>query len=113
MGAFNDAKFRDIVGIKEDHRLVAVVPVGTPAIDLPARPRNPISSVVTFIGGDGGEHTELDTAYRKFEVRNSDVSEAVFDNAKLKDSTFVNVDFDGSTFKNCSFKNASFENCDK
>ena len=113
MGAFNEAKVREIVGIKADHRPVAVVPVGTPAVEFPARPRNPLETVVTFVGGEGGEHTERDTAYRKFEVRNSDVSEATFENAKLENSNFINVNFDGSTFKNCSFKNVKFENCDK
>ena len=113
MGAFDEAKCREIVGVKPDHRLVAVVPVGVPAIELPARPRNPLESVVTFVGDDHGEHTELDTAYRKFEVKNSSVPEAVFENAGLEDSTFTDVNFDGSTFKNCSFKNVKFENCDK
>ncbi len=113
MGAFDEAKFREIVGIKPDHRPVAVVPVGEPAVELPARPRNPMESVVTFVGDGAGEHTALDTAYRKFEVRNSNVAEAVFENAGLQNSTFTNVNFDGSTFKNCSFKNAKFENCDK
>ena len=51
--------------------------------------------------------------YRKFEVKNSSVPEAVFENAGLEDSTFTDVNFDGSTFKNCSFKNVKFENCDK
>ena len=113
MGAFNEKKFREIVGVKADHRPVAVVPVGTPAVELPARPRNPIDSVVTFVGDGAGEYSDADTQYRKFEVRNSDVSEATFENAKLRDSNFINVDFDGSTFKDCSFKNVKFENCDK
>ena len=113
MGAFDEAKIRDIVGIKEGHRPVALVPVGVPAVELPARPRNPLSYVVTFVGDGDGEFCELDTAYRKFEVKNSNVSEAAFENAVLQNSTFVKVNFDGSTFKDCSFKNVKFENCDK
>ena len=113
MGAFNEDKFREIVGIKEGHRPVAVVPVGVPAVDLPARPRDPLGAVVTFVGESRGEYSNVDTQYRKFEVRNSNVSEAVFENAKLADSTFIKVNFDGSTFKDCSFKNVKFENCDK
>ena len=49
MGAFNEEKVRATVGVKEDHRPVAVVPVGVPAVELPARPRNPLESVVTFV----------------------------------------------------------------
>ena len=113
MGAFDEAKVRSIVGVKADQRPVAVVPVGVPAIELPARPRNPLSAVVTFLGEEGGEYSDLDTHYRKFEVKNSSVPEAVFENAGLEDSTFTDVNFDGSTFKNCSFKNVKFENCDK
>ena len=113
MGAFNEEKVRAIVGVKEDHRPVAVVPVGVPAVELPARPRNPLESVVTFVGEGDGEYSDADTLYRKFEVRNSNVAEAVFENAGLENSTFTKVNFDGSTFKNCSFKNVTFENCDK
>ena len=113
MGAFNEEKIRTIVGIKDGHKPLAVVPVGVPAMEMPARPRNPLESVVTFIGDGAGEYAELDTHYRKFEVKNSCVAGAVFENAGLADSTFANVNFDGSTFKNCSFKNVKFENCDK
>ncbi len=113
MGAFDADKFREIVGIKEGHRPVAVVPVGTPAVELPARPRNPLMSVVTFVGEGDGEYSDADTQYRKFEVRNSKVAEAVFENAGLENSTFTKVNFDGSVFKDCSFKNVRFENCDK
>ena len=113
MGAFNEDKIRTIVGVKNGHKPLAVVPVGVPAMEMPARPRNPLENVVTFIGDGAGEYTELDTSYRKFEVKNSCVAGAVFENAGLADSTFVNVNFDGSTFKNCSFKNVTLENCDK
>jgi len=113
MGAFDEAKFCEIVGIKEGHKPVAVVPVGVPAIELPARPRNPLSSVVTFVGEGEGEYSDADTQYRKFEVRNSNVPEAVFENAGLENSSFTKVNFDGSVFRDCSFKNVVFENCDK
>ena len=108
MGAFNEEKVRATVGVKEDHRPVAVVPVGVPAVELPARPRNPLESVVTFVGEGDGEHTELDTAYRKFEVKNSCVPEAVFDNVNLKNSTFNNINLSGTKFSDINLSGTKF-----
>ena len=108
MGAFDEAKCREIVGVKPEHRPVAVVPVGVPAIELPARPRNPLSAVVTFLGEEGGDYSELDTQYRKFEVKNSSVPEAVFDNVNLKDSTFNNINLSGTKFSDINMKNCKY-----
>jgi len=111
MGAFDIEKFTKVLGIKAGHRPVAVVPVGVPAMEMPARPRNPLSEVVTFIGEGVGEYTDAELNYRKFEVKNSNVAGAAFENADLSDSTFKNVNFDGSKFENCSFENVTFSNC--
>ncbi len=111
MGAFDIEKFKNVIGIKDGHRPVAVVPVGVPAMEMSARPRNPISEVVTFIGEGDGAYADAALNYRKFEVKNSNVAGAAFENADISDSTFVNVKFDGSKFENCSFEGAEFLNC--
>ncbi len=111
MGAFDGEKFAEVLGINEDHKPIAVVPVGVPSMEMPARPRNPLSDAVTFVGEDSGEYTDAELNYRKFEVKNSNVSGAVFENADLSGSVFKNVRFDGSKFENCSFEGVDLSNC--
>ena len=67
---------------------------------------------VTFVGDlDGASYSELDTAYRKYEVKNSKLHGSVFDNAEFNGSTFKDLDMSGSTFENISFSGAVFKNC--
>ncbi len=103
MGAFDPEKCRRIVGIADNHKPVAMVPVGVPAEILPPRPRDPLESAVTFVGDPADAEAEpkvLD--YRSYEVKNCSVPGAVFENANL----------DGAMFKSCSMKNVRFEDCD-
>ena len=112
MGAFDREKCREIVGVKEGHKPIAMVPVGEPANILPPRPRNPIEYAVTFVGSpENGSYREADTVYRRYEVKNVSQPGAVFENADLSNSTLVNVTLDGAKFKNCSFENIEFEGC--
>lgn len=112
MGAFDPEKIRKILNIPPQHNPLAVVPVGKPAMILPPRPRNPLEMTVTFVGDlDGAEYSELDTAYRKYEVKNSKLHESVFDNAEFNRSTFKDLDMSGSTFENINFSEAVFKNC--
>ncbi len=109
MGAFDKDKCREIVGVAEDHRLVAMVPVGHPAMVLPARPRNPIESAVTFVGDvDKAEYRDTETQYRKYEVKNSCLKESVFDNLNLSKSTFHNINMSGTSFSDINMKNCKY-----
>lgn len=109
MGAFDKDKCREIVGVAEDHRLVAMVPVGHPAMVLPARPRNPIDSAVTFVGDvDKAEYRDTETQYRKYEVKNSCLKESVFDNLNLSKSTFHNINMSGTSFSDINMSGTSF-----
>jgi hypothetical protein len=113
MGAFDKEKCKIIVGIKDGHKPVAIVPVGEPVSILPPRARNPIESAVTFVGdAKKGSYRDAETVYRRYEVKNVKQPNAVFEDADLSGSRFNNVVFDRASFKNCSFENATFENCD-
>ncbi len=103
MGAFDHDKCRSIVGIADNHKPVAMIPIGKPAEILPPRPRNPLESVVTYVGdaNDATAETRV-LAYRGYEVKNCSVPNAVFENTCL----------DGAVFKNCSMQNVRFEDCD-
>jgi len=108
MGAFDNNKCREIVGVAEDHRIVAMVPVGHPAMILPARPRNPIESAVTFVGEASGEYRDTETQYRKYEVKNSCLKESVFDNLNLSKSTFNNINMSETSFSDINMKNCKY-----
>jgi len=109
MGAFDNDKCREIVGVSEEHRIVAMVPVGHPAMILPERPRNPIESVVTFVGSvDKAEYRDTETQYRKYEVKNSCLKESVFDNLNLSKSTFNNINMSGTSFSDINMKNCKY-----
>ena len=111
MGAFDKEKCKNIVGIKDGHKPIAMVPVGEPANILPPRPRNPIESAVTFVGdAEEGSYRDAETVYRRYEVKNVNQPNAVFENADLSNSKFINVVFDGSSFENCSFENCDIDN---
>lgn len=109
MGAFDNDKCREIVGVAEDHRIVAMVPVGHPAMILPARPRNPIESAVTFVGCiDKAGYRDTETNYRKYEVKNSSLEESVFDNLNLSKSTFNNINMSETSFSDINMKNCKY-----
>ena len=109
MGAFDKEKFRAAVGIKEEHKPVAVVPVGEPANILPPRARNPIEYAVTFVGQpENGSYRETETAYRRYEVRNVSQPGAVFENVNLSRSTVTNANLSGTAFSDANMRKCSF-----
>lgn len=103
MGAFKRDLVERVVGIKQGHNPIAVVPIGKPAAELPARPRNPLEKAVTFVGSPADATAQTkDCAHRGYEVRNCTLPGALFENTCL----------DGASFKNCSMKNVRFEDCE-
>lgn len=55
MGAFDAAKCREVLSIPEKYEIVALIPVGEPAEEIPPKERKPLSQVADIIGGDGAE----------------------------------------------------------
>ena len=109
MGAFDKEKCRRIVGIKDGHKPVAMVPVGEPANILPPRPRNPLEYAVTFVGDpENGSYREVETVYRRYEVKNVSQPGAVFDNVNLARSTVNNANMSGTAFSDANMRGCSF-----
>ena len=109
MGAFDKEKVRRIVGMRNDHKPVAMVPVGEPANVLPPRPRNPVEYAVTFVGDpEKGSYRQADTTYRKYEVKNVSQPEAVFENVNLSKSKISNANLSGTSFSDANMKKCSF-----
>ena len=109
MGAFDREKIRRIVGVKSEHKPVAVVPVGEPANILPPRARNPIEYAVTFVGEpENGSYREADTVYRRYEVKNVSQPRAVFENVNLAGSKISNANLSGTMISDANMGICSF-----
>ena len=51
IGAYDQDAVTSAFNIPKEHTVVALLPIGEPAENVPARARKPLSDVVTFIGG--------------------------------------------------------------
>ena len=49
IGAFDEVKVRNILGLAADFRPVALIPIGYPAEDFKPQHRRPIDDIVTFV----------------------------------------------------------------
>ena len=115
VGAFNEDKLKSMLNMKESHRPVIVIPVGTPAEDMPARARDPIANKVTFVG-DSAEYNPIDTNFRNFEIKNAKIKGSVFEACTMSGSTFSNVNlaktkFDDVNLSKSTFGNANMKEC--
>lgn len=111
MGAFDHDKCSSILGILDGHHPVAMVPVGRPAQILPARPRNPLESAVTFIGDpDNAEYTAQNTQFRGYEVKNSKLPNAVFENLSLQAAKFHKINMPSALFDDINLSGTKFNN---
>lgn len=109
MGAFDKEKCRRIVGVHDDHKPIAMVPVGEPANILPPRARNPIEYAVTFVGEvENGSYRQADTTYRRYEVKNVSQPAAVFENVNLSRSNISNANLSGTSFSDANMRKCSF-----
>lgn len=50
LGAFDQEKAKDILGVPPDAQIIGMTPLGYPARDFPARPRRGFDDVVSFEG---------------------------------------------------------------
>jgi len=48
IGAFNEPSVKEILGIPDDIRVVAITPLGYPSQDIAARPRKEIEQIICF-----------------------------------------------------------------
>lgn len=48
IGAFEEGKVREILNVSSDLRIVALTPVGYPAVDPPPKPRKPINEIISY-----------------------------------------------------------------
>jgi len=46
IGAFNESKVKELLGIPDPYRVVAMTPIGIPAESPPPRPRKPLEEIV-------------------------------------------------------------------
>lgn len=111
MGAFDHDKCASLLSLEPGHDPVAMVPVGVPAATPPARPRNPIEKAVTFIGDpECAEYTAQNTQFRGYEVKNSKLPNAVFEDLSLPAAKYHNVNMPSALFDDINLSGTKFNN---
>lgn len=99
IGPMDTEKCKEHFSIADDHTPVAIITIGLPSSDMPARQRKPLSEAVTVIGGID---CQIPSQSKPFTLSNASLKGAVFENLNLTDASFKNV----------KLKNAVFDGCD-
>ncbi|MBO5272987.1 MAG: nitroreductase family protein [Clostridia bacterium] len=106
MGAFDKTKCRELLNIPEKHDIVAVIPLGEPAAEIPSRERKPISEVTTFIGeapsAAGGTNPQ------PYKLCGASLPNAVFDDLNLAGAAFNNINLHGARFTDINMSHNFF-----
>lgn len=139
MGAFDADKCRKLLNVPEKYDIVALIPVGEAANEVPPRERKELHEVAEIIGGEITECGK--TQPDKFTLKGASLPMAVFDDLNLDHASFNNINLHGAKFtdinmsctfyggltlensyfgcvnlnnaifENPSFEGASFKNC--
>lgn len=133
IGPMNVEKCKEHLAIADNHTPVAILTIGTPALDTPPRDRKPLEDVTTIIGSlpESGENEES-IEQQTFKLEHASLPNSLFDDLNLANSTFNNINLQGAKFSdinmsettygeltmagaefvNCTMKNVKLENCD-
>lgn len=87
IGAYKQEACAKAFNIPEKHKIVALLPVGEPAKDIPATSRKPVSEVSSYIGAlpeEGGAKPDE----KPFELRHACLENAVFEDLDLSGASF-------------------------
>lgn len=111
IGAFDEGAAREVLGLSERYRPVAIAAIGTvdPSAEPPLRERKPMEEVVTVIGelDDDSENAENEEK-KPFSLKSAYLPNAVFDDLYLGNAVFNNICLSDSVFTDINFSNAGF-----
>lgn len=111
IGAYKQEECVQAFNIPESHHVVALLPIGEPTLEIPARERKPLSDVVTFIGDlpcEDSDSAEGVNDSKPFELCRASLPGSVFDDLNLSDAVFNNIRLTDSKFTDINMKNSSF-----
>lgn len=108
IGAYDQEKCVSELNIPEKYLPVALMPIGEPTAETPARSRKSIKEVTTFIG-DSPDKADEPREKEPFELRHAWLPNAVFDDLGLPNSTFNNINLSSSKFTDINLSGSIFE----
>lgn len=107
IGAYDNDKCREALGVPPEYNPVALLPIGESTAKIPPRARKPIDEVVTFIGDVSGASAQPEESV-PYTLKGAWLPGAVFDDVGLPDSTFNNINLQNVKFTDINMENASF-----
>lgn len=110
IGAYKQEACTEAFNIPENHKVVALLPVGEPTEAIPPRDRKALSEVSSYIGAlpaEGG--TKASEAEAKpFELKHAYLANAEFDDLGLPNASFNNIYLEGAKFNDINLSGAKF-----
>lgn len=108
IGAYNQEKCVSALNIPEKYTPVALLPIGEPTAETPARSRKSIEEVTTFIG-EAPDEIDRPRIKEPFAMKCAWLPDAVFDDVGLPNATFNNINLSGARFTDINLSGSSFE----
>ena len=106
-GAFDESAVSAILGLSENLRPVAIIPIGY-AVSEPAKTsRRPIEEISTFIGFEDGSSPAPKGEAQRVKFEHADLSGALFNDLNLENSEFVNINMRGVSFCDINLSNGT------
>ncbi|MDD4124364.1 MAG: nitroreductase family protein [Eubacteriales bacterium] len=110
IGPMNAEKCSERLNIAENHTPVAILTIGTPAIEMPVRDRKPLDDVITVIGKTVTSISpETEKKAKPFKLAHASVPGAVFEDLNLTDSKFRNINMQGAGFEDINMSHTGYE----
>lgn len=110
IGDFDEDACRDGLHLPQNHRPVALIPVGYAKAPATHTPRRPLEEIVTFLGDQ--ENLAMEEAPRSAsEFRQQDLSGAIFEEVTLKNAAFAESDFSGAVISSCNLSGLCIRDC--
>lgn len=116
IAAYKQDKVMELFNIPKEHPVVALLPIGEPKEDIPAKDRKPLTEVARFCGNlphGGVNMPKPQLGIRNTEARgqlfeNCDLSESMFHNMSLCSGRFENIDLHDSVFTDANMRGTSY-----
>ena len=111
IGAYKQNEITELFSIPKEHTVVALLPIGEPTEEIPARERKDIAEVSSYIGAepaDGEVTAECKRENKPYELKHAYLANAVFDDLGLPNAVFNNIYLEGAKFTDINLSGADF-----
>lgn len=110
IGAYKQNEVTELFSIPKEHTVVALLPIGEPTEEIPARERKDITEVSGYIGSEpeDGVVTESAVENKPYELKHAYLANAVFDDLGLPNASFNNIYLEGAKFNDINLSGAKY-----